>query len=73
MPVKVKRSVSLDEDLVTETEHLSQFASLSEAANLGLRLVVAQARLDELVREHESAHGEVPAHLVDEVRAWLSG
>lgn len=69
---KVKRSVSLDADLVKEAEELGAFASLSEATNEGLRLVLARLRLDALVAEHEAAHGPVPQDLVDEVVAWLS-
>lgn len=70
---KVKRSVSLDEDIVAEAEQLGRFSSLSEAANAGLRVVVAQARLERLVAEHEEQHGEVPQELVDEVKQWLLG
>jgi Arc/MetJ-type ribon-helix-helix transcriptional regulator len=70
---KIKRSVSLDDDLVAEAEQLGRYASLSEAANAGLRVVVAQARLEQLVTEHEQRHGRVPDELVEEVKRWLLG
>lgn len=70
---KVKRSVSLDEELVVEAEQLGVFDSLSEATNAGLRLAVAHARLEKLVSDHEAEHGPVPGELVEEVRQWLSG
>lgn len=73
MAIKVKRSVTLDEDVVVLIESLGTHASLSEAANEGLRLVAVQARLQALVDEHEHEHRTVPPHLVEEVAAWLQG
>ena len=71
--VKVKRSITLDEDVAAEAETLP-YDSLSEAANAALRRELEVWRLGQVLDELDERHGAVDDDAVDEAeRRWFAG
>lgn len=71
--MKVKRSITLDEDVAAEAAELP-YDSLSEAANAALRREVQLWRLGQVLADLDERHGPVDEGDITEAeRRWFAG
>jgi Arc/MetJ family transcription regulator len=65
----VKKSVTLDEELVAEAQEYLGEGGLSQLVNEGLRRQVLVERARRAVAEHEAEHGTIPDDALADVDA----
>jgi Arc/MetJ family transcription regulator len=65
----VKKSVTLDEDLVAEAQEYLGEGGLSQLVNEGLRRQVLVERARRAVAAHEAEHGPIPSGALADVDA----